>query len=115
MKKNIINKVADLMLSEDDEMKSLGRAMFLENSPRESDILILENIIHKKLHPIESRFSKLELDIRRRQSPHTTWASGSISGTYTGSTNTAIGISYSSPFHTLVASPGSYSTITGSI
>lgn len=84
MKKNIINKVADLMLSEDDEMKSLGRAMFLENSPRESDILILENIIHKKLHPIESRFSKLELDIKYLKQPQDKYHQSSILTSYGG-------------------------------
>lgn len=98
MKRNIINRVADLMLSNDSEMQSLARNMFLENNPRDSDIAVLENVIHNKLNPVESRFSKLEADIRRRQSPHSSWASG-MSAT-SGSFNTAIGTSYSSPINT---------------
>ena len=39
MKRNIINRVADLMLSNDAEMQSLARNMFLENNPRDSEYL----------------------------------------------------------------------------
>lgn len=94
------------MLSNDSEMQSLARNMFLENNPRDSDIAVLENVIHNKLNPVESRFSKLEADIRRRQSPGMSGMSG-ISGSF----NTAIG---SSSTYTAVYNPGSYS-ITGSI
>lgn len=69
MKRNIINRVADLMLSNDAEMQSLARNMFLENNPRDSDIAVLENVIHNKLNPVESRFSKLELDIKYLKQP----------------------------------------------
>ena len=39
------------MLSNDAEMQSLARNMFLENNPRDSDIAVLENVIHNKLNP----------------------------------------------------------------
>lgn len=106
MKRNIINRVADLMLSNDAEMKSLARNMFLENNPRDSDIAVLENVIHNKLNPVESRFSKLELDIRRKLSTKSSWGASSISGSF----NTATG----SSTYTEVYNTGSYS-ITGSI
>ena len=57
------------MLSNDSEMQALARNMFLENNPRDSDIAVLENVIHNKLNPVETRFSKLELDIKYLKQP----------------------------------------------
>lgn len=89
MKRNIINRVADLMLSEDDEMKSLGRALFLENSPRQSDIAVLENIIYNRLNPVESRFSKLESDIKYSKRPQNKYHdSSTTTSTLYGGTHT---------------------------
>lgn len=102
MKRNIINRVADLMLSNDTEMQSLARTMFLENSPRDSDIAVLENIIHRKLNPVDARFSKLEADIRYKMVGrfHTSWATS-------GSYNVAIGnISFTGGY----LSPGTITT-----
>lgn len=90
MKRNIINRVADLMLSNDTEMQSLARTMFLENSPRDSDIAVLENIIHRKLNPVDARFSKLEADIRYKMVGRFHTSSGSTWAT-SGSYNVAIG------------------------
>lgn len=88
MKRNVINRVADLMLSNDDEMKTLGRTMFLENSPRESDIAILEKVINNKLNPIESRLDVLQQTIKRKQSYVGSWGTW---GTSTATANVAIG------------------------